>query len=94
MGVIAEGIPRGCQGLFTPVSLGYPLSVFNKNSTLKLHKIRDAQDQFNSRNVDLLHRNAIRIDCFAQTIRLTDLSLRVEFLLKTESGYLRDAEVT
>jgi len=35
MGVVAEGIPRGCQGLFTPVSLGYPLSVFNKNSTLK-----------------------------------------------------------
>jgi len=32
MGVIAEGILRGCQGLFTPVSLGYPLSVFNKNS--------------------------------------------------------------
>jgi len=23
------------KGLFTPVSLGYPLSVFNKNSTLK-----------------------------------------------------------
>jgi len=35
MGVIAEGILRGCQGLFTPVSLGYPLSVSNKNSTLK-----------------------------------------------------------
>jgi len=35
MCVIAKGIPRGCQGLFTPVSLGYPLSVFNKNSTLK-----------------------------------------------------------
>jgi len=34
MGVIAEKIPRGCQGLFTPVSLGYPLSVFSKNSTL------------------------------------------------------------
>jgi len=34
MGVIAKGIPRGCQGLFTLVSLGYPLSVFNKNSTL------------------------------------------------------------
>ena len=34
MGVIPKGIPRGCQGLFTPVSLGYPLSVFNKNSTL------------------------------------------------------------
>jgi len=35
MGVIAKGILRGRQGLFTPVSLGYPLSVFNKNSTLK-----------------------------------------------------------
>jgi len=35
MCVIAKGIPRGCQGLSTPVSLGYPLSVFNKNSTLK-----------------------------------------------------------
>jgi len=35
MGVIAEGIPRGCQGLFTPVSFGYPLSVFNKNSSLR-----------------------------------------------------------
>jgi len=35
MGVIAKGVPRGCQGLFTPVSLGYPLSVFNKNVTLK-----------------------------------------------------------
>jgi len=34
MGVIAKGILRGFQGLFTPVSLGYPLSVFNKNSTL------------------------------------------------------------
>ena len=30
MGVIAKGIPRGGQGLCTPVSLGYPLSVFNK----------------------------------------------------------------
>jgi len=38
MGVIAKGILRGCQGLFTPVSLGYPLSVFNKNSTLKSSK--------------------------------------------------------
>ena len=38
MGVIAKGIPRGCQGLLTPVSLGYPLSVFNKNSTLKDRK--------------------------------------------------------
>ena len=39
MGVIAKGILRGCQGLFTPVSLGYPLSVFNKNSTLKQSKV-------------------------------------------------------
>ena len=30
IGVIVEGILRGCQGLFTPVSLGYPISVFNK----------------------------------------------------------------
>jgi len=43
MGVIAEGIPRGCQGLFTPVSLGYPLSVFNKNSTLKRGWVREYQ---------------------------------------------------
>jgi len=35
MGVIAKEIPRGYQSLFTPVSLEYPLSVFNKNSTLK-----------------------------------------------------------
>jgi len=35
MGVIAKGILRGYQGLFTPVPLGYPLLVFNKNSTLK-----------------------------------------------------------
>jgi len=34
MGVIAKGISRGCQGVFNPVFLGYPLSVFNKNSTL------------------------------------------------------------
>jgi len=31
MGIIAEGIPRGGQVLCTPVSLGYPLSVFNKS---------------------------------------------------------------
>ena len=44
MGVIAEGILRGCQGLFTPVSLGYPLSVFNKNSSLK-DSFRDCAEQ-------------------------------------------------
>jgi len=32
---LGGGFKRGCQRVFTPVSLGYPLSVFNKNSTLK-----------------------------------------------------------
>jgi len=40
MSVIAEGIPRGCQGIFTPVPLGYPLSVFNNNSTLKENNLK------------------------------------------------------
>jgi len=30
MGVIAKGILKGSQGLFTPVSLGYPLSFLVK----------------------------------------------------------------
>ena len=34
MGVTAEGILKGCQGLFTPVSFGYPLSVFNKKNLI------------------------------------------------------------
>ena len=34
-GVIAEGIPKVFQGVPTHAYLGYPLSVFNKNSTLK-----------------------------------------------------------
>jgi len=42
MGVIAKGILRGRQGLFTPVSLGYPLSVFNKNSTLNPRRERQS----------------------------------------------------
>ena len=46
MGVIAKGILRCCQGLFTPVSLGYPLSVFNKNSTLKTNKQSNKQISF------------------------------------------------
>jgi len=29
-----KGITRVCQGVVTPVSLGYPQSVFNKFSTL------------------------------------------------------------
>jgi len=41
MGVLAEGILRGCQDLFTPLSLGYPLSVFNKKlSKTRGHKHR------------------------------------------------------
>ena len=38
MGVKAEGTPRVCHREWkkTPASLGYPPSVFNKNSTLKL----------------------------------------------------------
>jgi len=37
MGVQAEGTPRVChrERKKTPTSLGYPTSVFNKNSTLK-----------------------------------------------------------
>ena len=50
MGVIAKGIPRGCQGLFTPVSLGYPLSVFNKNSTLKDEKSKKGGRGANDRD--------------------------------------------
>ena len=65
MGVIAKGIPRGGQGLFTPVSLGYPLSVFNQNSTLK-----------------------------GTLTHLTLVCWRVEFLLKTDSGYPKDTGVT
>jgi len=53
MGVIAEGILRGCQGLFTPVSLGYPLSVFNKNSTLK------GKRQIVGREVDVYGRTLL-----------------------------------
>ena len=54
MGVIAKGIPRGCQGLFTPVSLGYPLSVFNKNSTLKLENdLETNSTQTNVLSLDL-----------------------------------------
>jgi len=59
MGVIAKGIPRGYQGLFTPVSLGYPLSVFNKNSTLKETNL--------SRGRYPLHRIEIRIEIPSKT---------------------------
>jgi len=39
MGVIAKEILRGCQGLSTLLSLGYPLSVFNKKTLLSgLHQ--------------------------------------------------------
>ena len=38
MDVMAKGIPRGCKYLFTPVFLGYPLSVLNKKFALKERK--------------------------------------------------------
>jgi len=64
MGVIAEGILRGCQGLFIPVSLGYPLSVFNKNSTLKeqISSLRIKVNKFHTSaahvylHIQLLHK--------------------------------------
>ena len=60
MGVIAKGIPRGCQGLFTPVSLGYPLSAFNKNSTLKLENdLETNSKQTNVLRFDLTMRTLV-----------------------------------
>ena len=41
MGVIAKGNLRGCQGLFTPLSLGYQLWVFNK----KLYSQRKKEER-------------------------------------------------
>ena len=55
MGVIAKGILRGCQGLFTPVSLRYPLSVFNKNSTLKGRQVL-ATSRIRGKDFGCLHR--------------------------------------
>jgi len=62
MGIIVEGIPRGCQGLFTPVSLGYPLSVFNKNSTLKRARYYalDAVHELGVEVAELLKRTDLR----------------------------------
>jgi len=56
MGAIAKGIPRGCHGSFTPVSLGYPLSVFNKNSPRrkKERNKEECTDKFNT-----LHRGFV-----------------------------------
>ena len=45
-GCYGEGnhqVPRDCHCLATPVSLGYPLSFFNKNSTLKAYMYTYAQ---------------------------------------------------
>jgi len=57
MGVIAKGIPRGCQGLFTPVSLEYQLSVFNKNTTFNdSGTVTIPQYQFNKTKE---HRNEV-----------------------------------
>jgi len=61
MGVIAEGVLRGCQGLFAPVSLGYPLSVFNNKlySQNKQTKTGDNTPKRNKRRSacgNLVHR--------------------------------------
>ena len=43
----------------------------------------------------MFNQYPIILVCLVQTVRLVKLeSLRVEFLLKTDSGYPRDAEVT
>ena len=65
MGVIAEGILRGCQGLFTPVSLGYPLSVFNKNSTLERRRVGESYDP--SMVTALLHGTLMDEERFKKT---------------------------
>jgi len=67
MGVIAEGILRGCQDLFTPVSLGYPLSVFNKNSTLERRK--------NERRARV---NSSGVLCFISGVALRDFQTENE----------------
>jgi len=62
MGVIAEGILRGCQGLFTPVSLRYPLSVFNKISTLKRWRFRknhESSEWFESKCCEDKEKNVL-----------------------------------
>jgi len=59
MGVVAKGIHRGYQGLFNPVSLGYPLSVFNKDSTLKLE---------NDLETNSKQTNVLRLDLTMQTL--------------------------
>jgi len=41
---VTDGCCKKGQGLFHPVSLGYPLSVFNTNSTLKERKMYECRD--------------------------------------------------
>ena len=61
MGVTAEGILRGYQGLFTPVSLGYPLSLFNKNSTLK-HTVQELYLSFINNLIELCLPRNVQFD--------------------------------
>ena len=65
MGVIAEGIPRGCQGLFTPVSLGYPLSVFNSQINEILKNVRI---DFRTPFFELVQNTFVFRTCFASAI--------------------------
>ena len=58
MGVIAKGILRGCQGLFTPVFLGYPLSVFYQFSIKKLYsQVGDIFTETGNININILKQH-------------------------------------
>jgi len=74
MGVISKGIPRGCQGLFTPVSLGYPQSVFNKNSTLKNKQTKNllGKEIQNTLNVYLGESQQRRVPNFEKNMIVRD----------------------
>ena len=49
---------------------------------------------FSETQLGVLQTNLLEADAQTKKIGVNGTSLRVEFLLKTESGYLRDAEVT
>ena len=78
MGVIAKGILRGCQGLFTPVSLGYPLSVFNKNFYSQTLKSKDTQLQLlSSPNVLIPGKHRPQhggVNCNGQRLRVEKMA--------------------
>jgi len=92
MGVIAEGILRGSQGLFTPVSLGYPLSVFNKNSTLRERKKEDwrlGEEWWNQpREWHTVNHTVTRFCALLRAgICVMSLTLSVAVCTSTDGGY-------